>query len=114
LLQLRDAAGAAHHLAHLLQPLRVTTQPAARGQGQALLALQVGGGQQRGQEQITDRHGRRQLGGEATTLQQQRILGIKVGGDMEQHQADQGKGGGIDQGAAHPQLPGGIKQAQRQ
>jgi hypothetical protein len=44
LFQLRDAAGAAHHLAHLLQPLRVTTQAAAGGQGLALLALQVGGG----------------------------------------------------------------------
>lgn len=33
---------------------------------------------------------------------------------MEQHQADQGEGGGIDQRPADPQLPGGIVQAQRQ
>ena len=87
MLQLRDAAGAAHHLAHLLQPLRVTTQAAARGQGLALLALQVGS---------------RQLGGAATTLDQQRIAGIEAGGNMQQHQADQGKGGGINQLPARP------------
>jgi len=92
LLQFRDAGGGVEHLAHLLQLLGGTAQLAAAGQGLAVLALQIGCGQQGNQEHIAERHGHRQPGGEATTLFQQWILGIEAGGQMQQPQADQGEG----------------------
>jgi hypothetical protein len=37
-----------------------------------------------------------------------------LGGDLEQGQAQQGEGGGVDQRASEPQRPGGIEQLQRE
>jgi hypothetical protein len=39
-------------------------------------------------------------------------MGPQLGGDLEQGQAEQGEGGGIDQGTVQAQLPDGIKQLQ--
>jgi hypothetical protein len=36
-------------------------------------------------------------------------MGAELGGDLEQGQAEQGEGGGIDQRAGEAQLPGRIE-----
>jgi hypothetical protein len=44
--------------------------------------------------------GRGQLAAEPGAAFQQRIVGTELGGHLQQRQAEQGEGGGVDQGAS--------------
>jgi hypothetical protein len=75
---------------------------------------QAGDGLQVKEQQEAEGGGHGQLAAEAGAVFEQRIVGAELSGDLEQGQAEQGEGGGIDQGASEAHLPGGIEQLQRE
>jgi len=76
--------------------------------------LQAGDGLQGQKQQEAEGGGHGQLAAEASAVFELWIVGAQLHGDLEQGQAQQGEGGGIDEGASEAQLPSRIEQLQRE
>jgi hypothetical protein len=112
LVEIGIAGGAGHGLAQGLEFGLGALDAGGLGVVDRAAGLQAGDGLQGDEQQEAESSSHGQLAAETGTAFQQRIVGPQLHGDLQQGQAEQGEGGGIDQGARQAQLPGGIQQLQ--
>ncbi|MFM8276301.1 MAG: hypothetical protein ACKN89_04785 [Cyanobium sp.] len=114
LVQIGVAGGGGHGLAQGLEFGLGTLDADGLGVVGRAAYLRAGDGLQGEEQQKAEGGGHGQLAAEAGAVFQQWIMGTELSGDLEQGQAEQGEGCGADQRASQAQLPGGIKQLQRE
>ena len=114
LVDLFVAGSAGHGLAQYHQAPFGPLDPGGLGVVQRAAGLQAGDGLQGEEQQKAEGDGHCQLAAELLAVFEPRIMGPQLDGDLQQGQTEQGEGGAVDQGASEAQLPGRIKQLQRE